>query len=263
MALILPVCLYLCRRGAIAQTETPWNPPDAAARQVIILGGLSAFAVTALVLLVTFGRDRAEVRTESFNAVVSMYLIAYLLFVGTAILFAFMPRQDTDGGVGPKIQFSIATLSHYRAVLLGWFALRPLMATFGFDTLADVAGWAVGASLLFGSVLGVAIFVRAGLLSLREACVLPALAGAATGALVVIFALAPGLRQPDSTLYLTAALYGLNFLTYTHYSLILIGGVAAGVASPLGRVSRGLAVTDVQATMLLLGLVWLATMGAL
>ncbi|HWC30359.1 MAG TPA: hypothetical protein VG845_09785, partial [Dehalococcoidia bacterium] len=93
--------------------------------------------------------------------------------------------------------------------------------------------------------------------------VLPALAGAAAGMLVVIFALAPGLREPDSTLYLTAALYALNFMTYSHYSLILIGGVAAGLASVLSRVSRNLAVVDVQATMLLLGVVWLATMGAL
>jgi hypothetical protein len=192
-----------------------------------------------------------------------MYLIAYLLFVGAAILFAFLPRPDADGGIGPKIQFSLATLSHYRAVLLGWFALRPLMATFGFDTLSDVAGWAVGASMAFGSILGVAIFVRAGLVSLREACVLPTLAGAAAGALVLIFALAPDLRATDSTLYLTAAIYSVNIVTYSHYSLILFGGVAAGLASLLSRVSRGAAVADIQATMLLLGLTWLATMGAL
>jgi hypothetical protein len=261
LAVILPLALFFGRAGRLVDLELPWSLPEAANRQVVILGGLSGFAFTAIVLLVTFARDRADAQTDAFNALASMLLVAYLMFVGTAITFAFLPQQDPDGGRPARIQFALATLMHYRAILLGWFALRPLMQTFALDELADVAGWAVGASLTFGSVLAISLFYRLGVLNSRETLLLPLLSGAASIALAAIFALFPDLRSPSSRLYLTAGLYGLNLITYTTYALGIMAGGVQRLEVIGAKYYRRVTIADMQASMLLLTLVWLATMG--
>jgi len=258
---IVPAALYLGRSGRLVEHELPWTLPEAANRQVVILGGLAGFAFTAIVLLVTFARDRAEAQTDSFNALASMLLVAYLMFVGTAITFAFLPHQDPDGGRPARIQFALATLMHYRAILLGWFALRPMMQTFALGPLANVAGWGVGASLSFGSLLAIALFYRLGVLNSRESLLLPALSGAASIALAVVFLVFPDLRSPSSRLYLTAGLYGLNLVTYTTYALGLMAGGVPRLEVLGAKYYRKITVADMQASMLLLTLVWLATMG--
>jgi hypothetical protein len=261
LTVILPAALYFGRDGKLVDLELPWSLPEAANRQVVILGGLSGFAFTAIVLLVTFARDRADAQTDSFNALASMLLVAYLMFVGTAISFAFLPQQDPDGGRPARIQFALATLMHYRAILLGWFALRPLMETFALEELADVAGWAVGASLTFGSLLAMALFYRLGVINSRETLLLPLLSGTASVILAVIFLIFPELRSPSSRLYLTAGLYGLNLVTYAIYALGIMAGGVQRLEAIGAKYYRRITVADMQASMLLLTLVWLATMG--
>ena len=167
----------------------------------------------------------------------------------------------TDGGRPARIQFALATLMHYRAILLGWFALRPMMQTFALGELADVAGWAVGASLTFGSLLAMALFYRLGVLNSRETLLLPVFSGTASLILAGIFVLFPELRSPNSRLYLTAGLYGLNLVTYTTYALGIMAGGVQRLEAIGAKYYRRITVADMQASMLLLSLVWLATMG--
>jgi hypothetical protein len=124
-----------------------------------------------------------------------------------------------------------------------------------------VAGWVVGASLAFGSLLGLAVFVRAGALGAKEAVVLPAVAAVTTTLLALIFVVAPELRRENAPLYLAASLYCLNMFTYSHYALVLMFS-GTSLKMWFDRYSRRTVVADMQATMLLLGLTWLATMGA-
>ena len=262
LAITLPLTQFLARRGVLVEAELPWSLPEAATRQVVILGSLAGFAFTAIVLLVTFTRDRAEARTDAFDAVASMLLIAYLMFVGAAVSFAFLPQQDPDGGRPARLHFALGTLMHYRAILLGWFALRPLMQTFDLQDLSQVAGWSVGASLAFGSLLALAIFYRLGVLNSRELWILPITAALTGLALALVYVVSPDLRTDSSRLYLTAGLYGFNLVTYSVYALGVMAGGVPRLEAIGARFFRRITVADMQATMLLLTLVWLSTMGA-
>lgn len=153
--------------------EIPWDLREVAGRIVVIAGGLAGFAVTGMVLLVTLARDRADVQTDAFNATVFMFLTAYLFFVSAAFLFGFLPRADADGKQPARIQFAVAANLMFRTVMIVWFALRPLMETFGLGVLADFAGGAITFSLALGGVFVIAILYGVGAITLRETFTLP------------------------------------------------------------------------------------------
>lgn len=74
---------------------------------------------------------------------------------------------------------------------------------------------------------------------------------------------APDLQSSKSTLYLTAALYGLNMLTFLHFSLGLMAGFMEGVRVVSVRYSRDISLVDTQWTMVLLAFLWMSVMGIL
>ena len=70
----------------------------------------------------------------------------------------------------------------------------------------------------------------------------------------------PELASPTSSLYLTAALYSLNVLTFAHYAIGLLYSVEA-IRRLASRYSRLICLADLQATMVLMCFIWLAIMG--
>ena len=103
----VPLVCLLGRNGRLRETELPWDLVDVAGRQMVVLGGLAGFAVTNIVLLVSLARDRAQTATESFTAVVTMFLVAYFFYVGTAVVMGFMPRDDPLSPVRPRHNASV------------------------------------------------------------------------------------------------------------------------------------------------------------
>jgi hypothetical protein len=260
----VPIVVVAGRNSRVAGRNMLWNLADAAGRQVIIVGGLAGFAVTGIVLLVSLARDRADIASDSFNATVFMFLTAYLFFVASAFLFSFLPRIDPDGEQPARIQFVMAGNLEYRSVLLAWFALRPLMQTFGLDTLADLTAGAITASMLLGSLFGMAIFHGIGVITFREVLLLPLLSAAAMISVAMLSnSVLPELKSTQSTLYLTGALYGLNALTFGNYALGLLSSMVEGIGRRIGRYFRLVCVADLQATMILVAFLWMAVMGIL
>jgi hypothetical protein len=261
VVLAIPLILYSGRGGELYSRETPWPLTDASQRQVIIAGGLAGFAVTGMVLLVTLARDRADVQTDSFNATVFMFLTAYLFFVSAAFLFAFMPKADPDG-TPPEIQFALAANLQFRSVMIAWFALRPLMQTFGLPTLADLVGGAITFSLYLGGTFLIAILYGIGVITLRQAILLPIVAGVAWGMTAVLANwFIPELQSGRSALYLTAGIYGLNVLTFLHFSIGLLANVIDRVDQLSRAYSRKACLIDIQSTMIMVAFLWMAIMG--
>ena len=244
--------------------EIPWDLREVAGRIVVISGGLAGFAVTGMVLLVTLARDQADVQTDAFNATVFMFLTAYLFFVSAAFLFGFLPRADADGKQPARIQFAVAANLMFRTVMIVWFALRPLMETFGLGVLADFAGGAITFSLALGGVFVMAILYGVGAITLRETFILPAISTVLWVSISVLaLTVAPDLQSSKSTLYLTAALYGLNMLTFLHFSLGLMAGFMESIRVVCVRYSRDISLVDTQWTMVLLAFLWMSIMGIL
>lgn len=244
------------------EREIPWDLKELTARLVTIAGGLAGFAVTGMVLLVTLERDQVDLGTDAFYATVFMFVTAYLFLVSAAFLFAFMPRADADGKQPARIQFALAANLMFRSVMIAWFALRPLMQSFELTVLADFSGGAITFSLALGGVFLMAILYGIGVITLRESILLPALS---TLVWVVVAMLAldvlPELKSSKSTLYLTAALYGLNVLTFFHFCLGLLAGMFERVRVFSVRYSRDVCLVDTQSTMVLLAFLWMAVMG--
>jgi hypothetical protein len=264
VAIAVPIVLYTARRDSSHHREALWNLPEAASRQVIIAGGLAGFAVTGMVLLITLARDRADVETDAFRAVVFMFLTAYLFFVATAFMFAFLPKEDADGHQPAHVQFSLAANLQFRSVMIAWFALRPLMQTFGLEVLADFAGGAITMSIALGGLFVIAILRGVGVLTLTEVVILPLIT---TGTWLSVGILAvtavPDLQSSESALYLTAGIYSLNVVTFVHFAVGMLAITVPWVRRVLGPYSRRVCVAEVQATMIMLAFLWMAVMGIL
>jgi hypothetical protein len=259
------VAIIVCDSGnRFYDKEIPWDLREVAGRIVVISGGLAGFAVTGMVLLVTLAKDEADAETDAFNATIFMFLTAYLFFVAAAFLFAFLPRADADGKQPARIQFGVAANLMFRTVMIVWFALRPLMETFGLSVLADFAGGAITLSLALGGVFVVGILYGIGVITLRETLILPGIATAVWVTISVLaLTVAPDLQSSKSTLYLTAALYGLNVLTFLHFSLGLYAGVEDHVRVLCTWSSRDWSLIDTQWTMVMLACLWMSIMGIL
>ena len=246
------------------EREIPWDLREVAGRLVVVSGGLAGFAVTGMVLLVTLAKDEANAETDAFNATVFMFLTSYLFFVAAAFVFAFLPRADADGKQPARIQFGLAANLMFRSVMIVWFALRPLMETFGLGVLADFAGGAITFSLALGGIFVVAILYGIGVITLRETVILPAITTIVwVSVSLLALTILPELQSTKSSLYLTAALYGLNAMTFFHFSLGLLAGMFDHVRAFSTRYSRDVTLVDTQGTMVLLTFLWMSIMGIL
>lgn len=82
--------------------------------------------MTATVLLVSLARDRSSVASEPFNAVIAMLLLAFVSFVGAAIMNALLLGEEEQGPIVARVLFGVTGTQHFRTLFLAWFALRPL-----------------------------------------------------------------------------------------------------------------------------------------
>jgi hypothetical protein len=193
---------YVVRRDPTFELE------DVSARQVPILGALAGFAVTGVVFLVTQARNVPDATSTSFTTVVTMFVVAYMGYFSSSVLFANVSHRSEDRTFDlAAAQYAGASISLF-SVFLGWFALKPLFETFGLATVASVTGGLlVGAVVVGFGQLATALY-RSGYASARLIAVIGLLAAAGTlGYALVIGVLAPNLRSSEATLALTVVAF--------------------------------------------------------
>lgn len=234
---------------------------DVAGRQVSILGALAGFAVTGVVFLVTQARNVPDPTGIPFTTVVTMFVVAYMGYFSTSILFANVSSRVEQSEFDlPAAQYAGASISLF-AVFLGWFGLKPLFETFGLTRVAELTGWfLVGAVVVGYGVLGSALF-RSGYASARQVSLLAAFAVAGTVAYGILAAVAPGLRSPEATLALTVVAFLAGVPAYLAMTLLPIAAHRAGLA-PVLAVRWHLAVLGyAQGVLVLTGFLLLAVLG--
>jgi hypothetical protein len=156
--------------GLIVRWQVDWQAPPAARRASFdladnarkiqaILSSLAGFAVTSMVLLITFAGGRLNMNDERTVDVLTLLVVAYLGFVVGAIMYAHTESVIAPDGTDLlPAQHSIASTQFYRSILSGWLALGPLIALVGIDKLTTfVLFW------LLVAVLGGWIFHAANL----------------------------------------------------------------------------------------------------
>jgi hypothetical protein len=264
VVLVVPASAYHGRQRRIDLAKPAFDLADYARRQITILSGEAAFAVTATVLLVTLARDRSSVASEPFNAVIAMFLVAFVSFVGAAIMNALLPGEQEQGPVVARVLFGVTGTQHFRTLFLAWFALRPLVETFQLDAVGALLAPILAMTMLAGWMIVSAMDYRIGLVDLREALVLPTI-GLALALLfgIAAFALIPDAHASSTPLVLAFVMFVLNAMTMLVSSALpMMRGRPLGdaIIEPFGRMY---AVADFQVSVILLTFTWLAVVGVL
>lgn len=242
----------------------PWTLDETAKSHVNILGGLAGFAFTGVVLVVTLVRDRTAAADASLDIVITMFLVAYLWWIGGAFLISYLPSAEMAGGAAPRIHFSLATTLEYRTVFLSWFALLPLLQANGFGRLAPVLYFLLPGSLLCGSVLVSMAADGLGLLRVRETylsalvAIVPTLGYAGLVALAI-----PAARSSYSSLYLALIVFCINGVGFALASLTPLSARYAGIGRFFQQHGRRIVIADMQLTMVSLSFLWLSVVGVI
>jgi len=263
-AIGLAVVLVAGRRGSIRLDSHPWILHDTAKMHVGVMSSLAGFAFTGVVLVVTLAQGRPGIAESSLDAVVAMFLVAFLFGVGNAFLITYMPHVDTSGDLFPRVHFSLASTIEYRTVFISWFALLPLLQANGLGRLAYVLYFVLPASLLFGSVLVSIAADGLGLLRVWEtyfsAAVGVVLALAYTA--IVAFAV-PGARSAYSPQYIALVIFCVNGVGFALAAMTPLSPRYAGIKRFYERHARWIVIADMQLTMASLTFLWLAVVGAI
>ena len=243
----------------------PWDLADAARRQITILSGQAAVAVTALVLLVTLVRQSTgagsatTIAGQSFNTTVAMVLIAFLSFVGAAVQFVNLPIEGGAEGTDlPRWLYLLASNQHFRTLFLAWLALKPLVETFGLHEPATILSWVLGSVAMAAWLIIASVAYRLGILARREAFGVPAAGLAVALAAGVVLRLGPVVgHEADAVLALTLGLFGLNVVAFLCSALVPLALEGRAVPQSFGTAGRLWALLDLQASVVILALIWL------
>jgi hypothetical protein len=261
-AIGLAIVLRAARHGATRLDTQPWLLSDTAKLHVTIMGGLAGFAVTGIVLLVSLTRGQAGIAAASLDTVVVMFIVAYFYYVGNAFLISYLPHPEASGDLVPRVHFSLASTIEYRTLFVSWFALRPLLDTYGLHRPADVLAVLLPLSLAIGSVVIAMAADGLGLMKLKETYF-----SAAVGtALALIYAgiiqlAAPNASTAHSALYLTIVIFCINGAGFALAALTPLSPRYPGLERFYQRHGRNIVVADMQITMIALTLLWLAVVG--
>ncbi len=262
-AIGIAAVLTASRRGGERRDDYPWLLDEVSKLHVAIVGSLAGFAFTGVVLVVTLARERSAGAEASLDAVVVMFLVAYLFWVGSAFLISYLPRGRTSGDFVQRVHFSLASTIEYRTVFLSWFALLPLLQANGLGRLVPALEFLLPASLVLGSLLLAMATDGLGLMSVRETYVS---AGVGTGLALAYAALVvavPGARSAFSSLQLALVMFCVNAAGFALAAATPLSPRYAGVNRFFERYGRRLVIADMQLTMVSLAFLWLAVAGVI
>ena len=258
----LAIALRATRSGAVRLDGHPWLLAETAKLHVGIMGGLAGFAVTGIVLLVSLAHDRSDVAAASFDTVVVMFIVSYFYYIGNAFLLSYLPNPDTSGDIVPRVHFGLASTIEYRTLFVSWFALRPLLETYGLNRPAAVLDVLLPLSLALGSVILAMAADGLGMMRLKETYISAAVGtGLALIYAGVVRLAAPHASTTDSTLYVTIAIFCINGIGFALAALTALSSRYPALERFYACHGRKLVVADMQVTMVALAFLWLAVIG--
>ncbi len=261
-AIGLAIVLRLTRHGRAKLEGHPWLLAETAKLHVGIMGGLAGFAVTGIVLLVSLAHDRSSLAATSFDTVVVMFIVSYFYYIGNAFLISYLPDAEATGHLVPRVHFSLASSIEYRTLFVSWFALRPLLETYGLSRPAQVLDVLLPLSLALGSVILAMAAEGLGLMRLKETYISAAVGtGLALVYAGIVRLAAPHASTADSTLYVTIVIFWVNGIGFTLAALTALAPRYPGLARFYERHGRKIVIADMQITMVALAFLWLAVIG--
>ena len=238
-----------------------WDVPRIAQTFTGIVGSLAGFSVACAVFLA----GQALVRgAQTFELVMAMFLIAFLILISCAMGFASVPTATVAAdrhrevlGLQEDI-YQIAVLGYALGISVAWLALRPLLLALGLTRAADLFTW-----VLFVAVVGSAA---------RTSMALRRSQGMARSTRVILLVLSIGapLAYRAASLRLSPALWPIENAAFDFtIGAFALGAIAFGLQTFLvseydqpivirwRRVSHRVLLGLASATIVMITLMWL------
>jgi hypothetical protein len=130
-----------------------WDIPGTARTYTTIVGTLAGFSVTSSIFIANLSVAR---QSANFEGVMALFLIAFFVFVSTAMQFGTTPNLTTRAGDLYKAvqgySYLLANISFYLGLCLSWLGLPLLLSAIGLEYLADIFIWLVLFAILGGAL---------------------------------------------------------------------------------------------------------------
>lgn len=132
-----------------------WDLASLSGAYAAIISPSAGFTVAASVFLANLSR---VARTPYFGDVMALFLIAFVMLMGTAVMFATLRSAalnaptTTDQTAIRSILYLVSNLGFYLSLSMSWLGMRPLLLSVGLSTLARVSTWILLFSLLAGAL---------------------------------------------------------------------------------------------------------------
>jgi hypothetical protein len=224
---------------------------------------LAAFSVASAIFMAGVTVNR---QTDTFNTMIGMLLIAYIVFTATALMLASTPgsivQKDHEEAVERMQRFSIAIslLGNGIGVGIAWLTLRPLLVAIELDELARLFAWVLlvttaAACARWSMILHHLLDVRR-----AAAAAVPGLGffGACFYYLVLADALPMAWPGGDAPLVLSVVLFGIALLSFASQSILITASGRASFERLLERYGHRLALAYYAAASGALFLLWFA-----
>lgn len=115
VAVTVGVAAWLGRRSQLELSPLPWGRRRRLSTADQSPDRPGAVVITAIVLLVTLS-SRSAIQSSAFTAVVVMFLVAFLWFVGVAVEFTYVPLEGgPEGPLIPRLLFVIGGIQPQQA----------------------------------------------------------------------------------------------------------------------------------------------------
>ena len=130
-----------------------WDIPGTARTYTTIVGTLAGFSVTSSIFVANLSVAR---QSTNFEGVMALFLVAFLVFVSSAMQFGTTPNLATaQSGFYRAIQgysYLLANASFYLGLCLSWLGLPLLLSAIGLEYLSDIFIWLVLFAILGGAM---------------------------------------------------------------------------------------------------------------
>jgi threonine/homoserine/homoserine lactone efflux protein len=240
-----------------------WEIRAFASSYTSVIGPLAAFSVASAIFMAGVSVNR---QTPAFQTMIGKLLIAYIVFTGTAMMFASTPgrpspmAEDKSFERLQRFSIAIAILGYGIGVSIAWLTLRPLLVAIELPALADAFIWVLLVTTIAACARWVLFLYRLFETKRFVANLVPVLGlGFASVYYLFLRAAFPQLwPAQNAPLILTMILFGIVVLGFASHSMMLSSYGSEGFNAKLARHGHRIVLAYYSAATGALFLLWYA-----
>ena len=257
-AVAVATVVFIGRTPRQTPSRPVWDIGSVGGTYTGIVGTLGGFSVTSAIFVA--GLEGARTSPE-FAAVIGMLLVAFLILIFSALLYASAPNASSsaDDSAIPSLSHLVANMCGCLGLAVSWLALVPLLRLLSLPGLAEAFTWLLFSTTIAGASW-VALFAYHLTLANARACLALPLLGVVLPALYRLVAIAWPKLWPasDAVLHYAFVALGVAGLMFgAHLALLAAYGAETHTAF-LRRNKHVLALALSAGYAVAAGFIWFA-----